>query len=99
MKKPAVYIMANKRNGTIYIGVTSDLIRRVYLHRNNLSPGFAQKYQTRLLVYYQSCPSMEAAIHREKQLKDWKRSWKINLIESSNPYWLDLYQDLFPAQL
>jgi putative endonuclease len=95
MKQPHVYIMANKRNGTIYIGVTSQLSQRVCQHKMGVVSGLSRQYKTHLLIYYEAHPSMEEAICREKQLKNWKRSWKVNLIESINPYWRDLYDELF----
>jgi putative endonuclease len=94
MKNYYVYIMANKRNGTLYIGVTNNLIKRVYEHKNNLVKGFTQKYQVYLLVYYEITPNIAAAIAREKQLKHWNRAWKLRLIEENNPDWKDLYNDL-----
>jgi len=94
MKQPAVYSLTNKRNGTLYVGVTSDLIQRVYQHKNNLVDGFSKKYQTHKLVYFEQHQTMDTAITREKQIKEWKRAWKINLIEKRNPYWNDLYKDL-----
>ena len=94
-KEPAVYILANKKNGTLYIGVTSDVIKRVFEHKNNFSKGFTNKYGTHLLVYYESCETMEIAILREKQMKRWKREWKIRLINKVNPDWKDLYSLLF----
>jgi putative endonuclease len=89
-----VYIMASERNGTLYIGVTNNLIKRVYEHKNNLVKGFTQKYQVHLLVYYEITPNITAAITREKQLKHWNRAWKLRLIEENNPDWKDLYNDL-----
>lgn len=89
-----VYILASKRNGTLYVGVTSDLKKRVYQHKSNLLEGFTKKYQVHLLVYYKCGESIEAAITREKQLKKWSRKWKIRLIEERNPEWKDLYEDL-----
>lgn len=89
-----IYIMANKRNGTLYIGVTSDLIKRVYEHKNEILKGFTQKYSIHNLVYFETTESIESAIVREKQLKKWNRAWKINLIEKSNSDWKDLYPDL-----
>ena len=89
-----VYILASKRNGTLYIGVTSDLIKRVYEHKNNLVDGFTKKYGVHQLVYYESINDVESAIRREKQLKKWKRSWKIKLIENDNAEWRDLYFEL-----
>ncbi len=86
-----VYILASKRNGTLYIGVTSNLIKRVYEHKKNLVDGFTKKYNIYKLVYYEITDDAESAIRREKQLKKWNRKWKINLIENSNPEWIDLY--------
>lgn len=93
-KCPAIYIMANKRSGTLYTGVTSDLIKRVYQHKNNLTPGFTQQYDCKNLVYYELYEDMINAIAREKQIKAGSRKKKIALIESMNPRWLDLYHDL-----
>ena len=89
-----VYIMAGRRNGTLYIGVTDDLIRRVYEHKNNLVEGFTHKYRVHKLVYWEQTENIEAAIQREKQLKKWKREWKLALIENHNAYWRDLYEQL-----
>jgi len=89
-----VYILARKRNGTLYIGVTSDLVRRVFEHRNNLVDGFTKKYGVHSLVYYEETDSIDSAIAREKQLKKWSRAWKIRLVEKVNPVWRDLYPDL-----
>ena len=94
MKNYYVYILSNKRNGTLYVGVTSDLVKRIYEHKNDLSEGFSKKYQTHTLVYYERHQSIEEAILREKQIKKWNRSWKIRLIEETNPEWTDLYQDI-----
>ena len=91
----SVYIMASKRNGTLYIGITNDLIRRVYEHKNDLSDGFTKKYQVHILVYFEQTEDVISAISREKQLKKWYRKWKIELIEKSNPGRIDLYGDLF----
>ncbi|HEX6860344.1 MAG TPA: GIY-YIG nuclease family protein [Caulobacteraceae bacterium] len=90
-KSPAVYVMASGQHGTIYIGVTGDLIRRTYEHREGLTPGFTEKYGCNRLVWYEMFTSIEAAIHREKSLKRWPRAWKCNLIERENPLWQDLY--------
>jgi len=90
MKQPAVYILANRRNGTLYTGVTSNLLQRLYQHRNNLTPGFASRYGCRLLVWYESHEQMEGAILREKQIKAGSRSRKVALIEAANPDWRDL---------
>ncbi|MBU1102072.1 GIY-YIG nuclease family protein [Patescibacteria group bacterium] len=89
-----VYIIASKRNGTLYIGVTSDLKKRIWEHKNNLVEGFTKKYKVHLLVYYESTNNVRSAITREKQLKKWNRKWKIGLIEKNNPRWKDLYCDL-----
>jgi putative endonuclease len=89
-----VYILASKRCGTLYIGVTSDLVKRVYEHKNKLVEGFTKRYDVHLLVYYEETSNVESAIAREKQLKKWNRQWKINLIEQTNPNWNDLYTDL-----
>ena len=86
-----IYILANKRNGTLYIGVTSNLVERVYEHKNNMIEGFSKKYNIHKLVYYEITDDIESAIRRERQLKKWNRKWKINLIENSNPEWRDLY--------
>ena len=93
-KQPAVYILASKRNGTLYIGVTSNLVKRIWEHRNNLVEGFTERYGVHSLVWYEPHESMESAIQREKQLKEWKRGWKMRLIESANPNWEDLYHTL-----
>jgi putative endonuclease len=86
--------MASKRNGTLYIGVTNDLVRRVYEHKNKLVKEFTAKYNVNQLVYFESTPEIESAILREKQLKKWKRKWKLELIEKMNPDWKDLYEEL-----
>lgn len=90
-KQPAVYILASCRNGTLYTGVTSNLIRRVWEHKNNIYPGFTQRYGVHILVWFELHPSMYSAIKREKCIKEWKRSWKIALIEKTNQNWNDLY--------
>ena len=95
MKNPAVYIMSNKTNGTLYIGVTSHLQKRVWQHRSNAVKGFTKRYGLYKLVYYEQHESMGAAIIREKQLKKWERTWKVRLIEEMNPEWGDLYDSLF----
>lgn len=89
-----VYILASKRNGTLYIGATSDLIKRIWEHKSDLVQGFTKQYQVHDLVWYETSENMESAIVREKQLKEWKRQWKIELIEKLNPYWNDLYQTI-----
>ncbi len=93
-RHPAIYIMANKRNGAIYTGVTSDLIRRVYPHKHDDRPGFTKKYDCKKLVYYEQIDDMITAIEREKQIKGGSRKKKLALIESINPRWLDLYETL-----
>jgi putative endonuclease len=94
-KQPAVYILASKRNGTLYTGVTSNLIKRIWEHINDLVHGFTSKYGIHTLVWYELHSTMQAAIQREKQIKTWKRVWKLELIEKHNPEWSDLYADLF----
>jgi putative endonuclease len=93
-KQPAVYILASKRNGTLYIGVTSDLVKRIWEHRENMVEGFTKRYNVHILVWYELHESMESAITREKRLKNWKRNWKLELIENNNPKWLDLYHTI-----
>lgn len=89
-----VYIMASKRNGTIYTGVTNDLARRAYEHREALVPGFTEKYECKMLVWYEEHYNIYDAIQREKSIKRYYRKWKLNLIEEMNPEWKDLYVDL-----
>ena len=89
-RQPAVYILASKRNGTLYVGVTSDLVKRVWQHRNDVFEGFTKRYGVHMLVYYEMHASMVVAIEREKQLKKWNRAWKLALIEERNPQWHDL---------
>jgi putative endonuclease len=91
---PSVYILASKRNGTLYIGVTSDLVKRIWEHKQNFGEGFTSRYDVHALVYFEMHGDMAEAIRREKQLKKWKRSWKIELIEKTNPEWRDLWQDI-----
>ncbi len=93
-KQPAVYILASKRNGTLYTGVTSNLIQRIWQHKNNLVDGFTKQYQVHNLVYYELHKEILDAITREKQIKKWKREWKINLIEKNNSQWRDLWEDI-----
>ncbi|MDD5180874.1 MAG: GIY-YIG nuclease family protein [Gallionellaceae bacterium] len=93
-KQPAVYILASGYNGTLYIGVTSNLIQRIWQHKNDLVEGFTEKYGVHSLVYYEVHEQMLAAIEREKQLKKWNRQWKIDLIEKMNPAWKDLWEEL-----
>ncbi|MFZ5677426.1 MAG: GIY-YIG nuclease family protein [Pseudomonadota bacterium] len=90
---PAVYILASKRYGTLYIGVTSDLCSRIAAHKEGTIPGFTRRYGVKFLVWYELLGSMEEAIKREKQLKEWRRDWKIELIEKLNPAWRDLYEE------
>jgi putative endonuclease len=89
----AVYIMASQRNGTLYVGVTSDLIKRAYEHREGLVEGFTQKYGCKTLVWFEQHEQMHTAIEREKELKLFRRAWKLQLIEKSNPTWRDLFDD------
>ncbi len=96
MKNPAVYIMTNKRNGTLYTGVTSDLIKRVWQHKQGSFGGFSSKYKTTTLVYFEQCDNMLSAITREKQIKAGSRKKKLNLIEQINPNWRDLYAEILP---
>jgi len=93
-KHPSVYILSSKRNGTLYIGVTSNLVKRIWEHKNNMVEGFTKRYNVHQLVWYELHGSMESAITREKRLKNWKRKWKLELIEKSNPNWLDLYNSI-----
>jgi putative endonuclease len=95
VKSPAIYILSNRPNGVLYIGVTSNLPNRIWQHRRGYLDGFSKQYRTHLLVYYEQFDDMHSAIAREKQLKHWKRTWKIELIERANPDWLDLYSSLF----
>jgi putative endonuclease len=89
---PAVYILCSKRNGTLYIGVTSNLCNRIAEHKHGMIAGFTSKYGVKTLVWFQYFDSMEEAIKREKQMKEWQRTWKIELIEKSNPDWHDLFE-------
>ena len=93
-KRPAVYILASGYNGTLYIGVTSNLIQRIWQHKNDLVEGFSKKYAVHFLVYYELHEQMLIAVEREKQLKKWNRQWKINLIEKGNPTWKDLWLEI-----
>ncbi len=94
MRDYYVYIMASKRNGTLYTGVTSALVKRVYQHKNDLAEGFTKKYKVHNLAYYETYNKIYDALTREKRIKKWKRQWKISLIEKSNPAWQDLYFDI-----
>jgi putative endonuclease len=93
-KQPSVYILASKRNGTLYTGVTSDLVKRVWEHKSDLVQGFTRRYGVHMLVYFEMHDTMIAAIQREKQIKKWNRSWKLELIEKVNPQWRDLFHEL-----
>jgi len=94
MKRPAVYILANERNGTLYAGVTSDLPARTWQHREHLVDGFTKRYDVTLLVWYELHATMDTAIAREKQIKKWNRAWKLRLIQEVNPRWRDLWPDI-----
>lgn len=94
MMAPAVYLLASQRNGTLYIGVTSNLIQRIWQHREGLAEGFAKKYRVKTLVWYEQHATMESAIAREKALKKWNRAWKLKLIEETNPQWRDLWPEI-----
>ena len=91
---PTVYMLASQRNGTIYVGVTSDLIARMHQHRSGDMPGFTRDYGVKLLVWFEQHSTMEAAIQREKRIKKWKRAWKLELFKAANPEWRDLVEDL-----
>ena len=93
-KQPSVYILTNKTNGVLYVGVTANLPGRVWQHKNNAVPGFTARYNLHQLVWFELHEDMYAAITREKAIKNWKREWKIQLIESSNPGWKDLYKEI-----
>ena len=95
MKAGCVYIMASGRNGTLYIGVTSDLPKRIYEHRTGAVPGFTRKYGCKILVWYEAYEDLDAARYRELQMKEWKRAWKLRVIEEMNPAWAYLYVSLF----
>ena len=93
-RQPCVYLLASKRNGTLYTGVTSNLLKRVWEHKSNLVESFTSKYSVHTLVWYEVHDTMETAIQREKTIKNWKRAWKMKVIEEINPEWRDLYPDL-----
>jgi putative endonuclease len=99
MKTYYVYLLASRRNGTLYCGVTNDLLRRVWEHRNDLVPGFTSKHQVHMLVWYETHNDINEAILRETRIKDWRRDWKLKLIEAANPQWNDLYESLMPHPL
>ena len=94
MKQPAVYILASQRQGTLYTGVTSNLIQRVWQHREGLVAGFTKRYAVKMLVWYELHETMVSAIAREKAIKKWRRDWKIELIETENPQWRDLWDQI-----
>ena len=94
MNQYFVYILASKRNGTLYIGITRNLVKRVYEHKHNKVEGFTEKYEVHRLVWYEDCGDVREAITKEKQLKKWNRKWKLALIEKTNPEWQDLYDEL-----
>ncbi len=93
-KQPAVYILASAKNGTLYTGVTSDLVKRIWEHKNNLVDGFTKRYGVHDLVWFELHDTMDSAINREKNIKEWKRAWKLKMIEKDNPEWRDLYIDI-----
>jgi len=97
MKQFAVYIVASRRNGTLYIGMTNNLARRIWEHKNKVVPGFTAKYGCDRLVYFELFEDVAEAMLREKRLKEWKRAWKTTLIEEANPRWTDLYDGIGPA--
>jgi putative endonuclease len=97
--QPTVYLLASKRNGTLYTGVTSNLLARIHQHRAGLARGFTRKYGVNLLVWFEQHPTMHSAITREKRIKKWNRAWKLELIESDNPDWRDLAEDFGFAPL
>ncbi len=94
-KQPAVYLLASARNGTLYLGVTSNLVQRALQHREKLVEGFSKKLNVKMLIWYEQHHSMESAITWEKQIKAWKRQWKLELIEAENPYWHDLWPSIY----
>jgi putative endonuclease len=89
-----VYLLASRRNGTLYVGVTSDLTKRVWEHKHGLAEGFTKKYGVKSLVWFEQTDSIESAIVREKQIKKWRREWKVELIEKNNPQWKDLFEEI-----
>jgi putative endonuclease len=94
IKQPAIYILANRRNGALYTGVTSDIVKRVWEHKNDLVAGFTKRYRVHYLVWYELHETMNSAIEREKNIKEWKRDGKLNMIEKNNPEWCDLYDNI-----
>jgi putative endonuclease len=97
-KQPAVYILASRQNGTLYTGVTGDLVKRVWEHRNGLVEGFTKRYRVHRLVYFEVHDHINEAIQREKQIKKWNRAWRIDLIEESNPRWHDLWPTIIGSE-
>ena len=97
--QPAVYILASRRNGTLYVGVTSNLAARIHQHREGLADGFTRKYAVKQLIWFEQHPTMESAITREKRIKKWNRAWKMEMIEATNPEWRDLAEDFGFAPL
>ena len=93
-KQPCVYILSNERNGTLYIGVTSNLVQRVWQHKQGLADGFTKKYGLKKLVWFEASDNMASVIQRERQIKKWNREWKKELVEKTNPYWNDLYDSI-----
>ena len=93
-KHPCVYILASRRNGTLYVGVTSDLVKRVWEHKSDVVKGFTERYGVHVLVWFEQHDTMESAIAREKAIKEWKRRWKLGLIERQNPEWRDLCPEI-----
>lgn len=93
-RQPCVYMLTSKRNGTLYTGVTSNLLKRIWEHKNHVVEGFTKKYGISVLVWYEIHETMESAISKEKAIKNWKRAWKVKVIEENNPQWRDLYSDL-----
>ena len=93
-KQPAVYILASRKNGALYTGVTSDLVKRIWEHKENAVDGFTKRYGVHTLVWYEMHASMKSAIQREKRIKEWKREWKIELIDKGNAEWKDLYDEI-----
>jgi len=94
LRQPCVYILASRRNGTLYVGVTSDLVKRVWEHKSDIVEGFTERYSVHILVWFAQHDTMESAISREKAIKEWKRRWKLELIERQNPEWRDLYPEI-----
>ena len=92
--QPCVYMLASKRNGTLYVGVTSNLCKRIWEHKNNVIDGFTKKYRVHKLVWFELHDNMQSAIYREKTIKKWRRKWKLQVIESLNPQWKDLYEEI-----